>query len=73
MIRNRWNVAYTLVNNPSLTKYRKHNLDAEENDPVSKETDVAVDDGCEGNVFDKDEKEEKNWVVLMNATPAVSV
>ena len=26
-MRNRWNLAYTLINNPSLAQYRKQNLD----------------------------------------------
>lgn len=27
IMRNRWNLAYTLINNPSLAQYRKQNLD----------------------------------------------
>jgi len=48
IIRNRWNLAYTLVNNPSLAEYRKHNLNndkeesecSQDNEP---QRDVIVD------------------------------
>ena len=30
IIRNKWNLLYTLVNNPDLVKYRKHGLKVEE-------------------------------------------
>ena len=31
IMRNRWNLAYTLINNPSLAQYRKKNLDNDKN------------------------------------------
>ena len=48
IVRNRWNLAYTLVNNPSLVEYRKQNLNkdkeesrcSQDNEP---QCDVIVD------------------------------
>ncbi len=51
IVRNRWSLAYTLVNNPSLAKYRKSQVEDEEEedleDDIQEEKKPFVEDRFE--------------------------
>ena len=61
IVRNKWNLAYTLINNPSLCKYRKGRDVEEEKKGMENEMEIE-----EKNPPSKEE-------CLMTSTPIISI
>jgi len=64
IIRNRWNLAYTLVNNPSLAEFRKQNLSKDDEEGTCCEVKEAEDEVLPS---------KRKLSGLEETTPAVSV
>ena len=63
--RNRWNLAYTLLNNPSLSQYRKQNLEScQDEEEYSKDEETEMEVASEKKDLSK---------VPNDTTPAVSI
>ena len=55
VIRNKWYLCYTLINNPSLVEYRKSNLDEkEENSSEAEQADSIEEEEKEDVAEDKE-------------------
>ena len=64
IVRNRWNLAYTLLNNPSLADYRKQNLGKDDEEGICCEVKEAEDEVLPS---------KKELSVSEETTPAVSI